>query len=211
MKVKGFISLLVLSVSSLSFGQNTKGAIELGFNSGINFSQVGNSTGNADVSIGLNVGVSADYFFSNRWSLKTKLIYDQKGWDNGFMENSSLDPTLEGPYVTDFNLNYLTIPVTGSWHFGSKRNWNLHFGPYAGLLLNANETTKETNVTNTFNTFDFGLSLGIGVKIPLSQNLKLSIAYDEQAGLLDIFNENPGASITNSRSSFNVGVNFMLK
>jgi hypothetical protein len=31
---------------------NTKGDIELGFNTGINFSQVGNNTGNSDVSIG---------------------------------------------------------------------------------------------------------------------------------------------------------------
>jgi hypothetical protein len=37
---------------SLAFGQNTKGDIELGFNTGINFSQVGNNTGNSDVSIG---------------------------------------------------------------------------------------------------------------------------------------------------------------
>jgi hypothetical protein len=40
------------SMSLLSFGQNTKGDIELGFNTGINFSQVGNNTGNSDISIG---------------------------------------------------------------------------------------------------------------------------------------------------------------
>ena len=211
MKIKGFISVLAISVSILSFGQNTRGDIELGFNSGVNFSQIGNSTGNSDVSIRANFAASADYFFSNRWSIRSKLIYDQKGWDNGYREDSSLDPTLEGPYRTDFNLNYLTVPVVGSWHFGSKRNWNIHFGPYAGVLLNAKETTKDTNVAKTFNAFDFGLSLGIGVKIPLSEKFKFSIAYDEQSGLLDIFAKNPGSSISISRSSLNVGVTFMLK
>jgi hypothetical protein len=39
-------------MSLLSFGQNTKGDIELGFNTGINFSQVGNNTGNSDEVLG---------------------------------------------------------------------------------------------------------------------------------------------------------------
>jgi hypothetical protein len=51
--------------------------------------------------------------------------------------------------------------------------------------------------------------LGIGVKIPLSENLKLSLAYDEQAGLIDIFEA--GSSISNRRTSLNVGVAFTVK
>lgn len=211
MKIKRFLSILAVGMSLATFGQNSKGDMELGFNSGINFSLVGNNVGNSNSSTGFNISASADYFFSNRWSLKSKLIYDKKGWDDGFVEDTSLDPSLQGSYKTDFNLNYLTIPVLASWHFGKKRNWYLHFGPYAGILLNAKETTGDNKLTNVFNTFDIGASLGIGVKIPLSEKLKLSLEYDEQAGFKEIFKENSGSTITNSRSSINVGVNFMLK
>lgn len=211
MNLKGYCSVLALGISIATFGQNSKGDIELGVNSGINFSSVGNNEGNSDVSTAFNLSASADYFFSSRWSLKSKLIYDKKGWDNGFVENSSFDPSLQDSYKTNFNLNYLTIPVLASWHFGGKRNWYLHFGPYAGVLLNAKETTFDTKLTKVFNTMDFGASLGVGVKIPLSEKLKLSLEYDEQVGFLDIFKENSGSSITNSRTSFNIGLNFMLK
>lgn len=211
MKIKRFLSILAVGMSLATFGQNSNGDIELGFNSGVNFSLVGNNVGNSNSSTGFNISASADYFFSNRWSLKSKLIYDKKGWDDGFVEDTSLDPSLQGSYKTDFNLNYLTIPVLASWHFGKKRNWYLHFGPYAGILLNAKETTGDNKLTNVFNTFDIGASVGIGVKIPLSDKLKLSFEYDEQAGFKEIFKENSGSTISNSRSSINVGVNFMLK
>jgi opacity protein-like surface antigen len=98
-----------------------------------------------------------------------------------------------------------------NWHFGRKRNWYLNFGPYAGFLLNAEETVGGVDVKEAFNTTDFGLALGIGVKIPVSDKLKISIEYDGQAGLLDIFKDNNFGRIQNSRASLNVGLNFMMK
>ena len=211
MNLKGYLSVLALGISIATFGQYSKGDVELGFNSGVNFSLAGNNTGNSNLSTAFNLSASADYFFSSRWSLKSKLIYDKKGWDNGFVENPSFDPSLQSSYKTNFNLNYLTILVLASWHFGKKRNWQLHFGPYTGFLLNANETTFGTKLTQAFTTVDFGLSLGVGVKIPISDKLKLSLEYDEQTGFTEIFKENSASTITNSRTSFNIGVNFMLK
>jgi opacity protein-like surface antigen len=66
-----------------------------------------------------------------------------------------------------------------------KRNWYLNFGPY-GFLIGAKETTFGANIKDDFNTIDFGLSLGVGVKIPVSTKLKISIEYEEQAGFTDI-------------------------
>ena len=107
--------------------------------------------------ISLVLNCSMDYYFSNSWSVKTKLIYDRKGWDNGFIEDDF------GSYITDYNLDYLTVPVLASWHFGNNKNWFLEFGPYVGFLLNAEEVRFGTDVTDSFNSTDFGLALGIGV------------------------------------------------
>jgi opacity protein-like surface antigen len=134
------------------------------------------------------------------------LIYDQKGWDNDYIEDTN-----GNVYPTDINLNYLTVPIMANWHFGNKKNWYLNFGPYFGFLLDANETQFDSDVTDVFNTTDFGLALGIGVKVPVSDKLKIFFEYDGQGGINDIFKENQYSAVTNTRSSFNVGLNFLLK
>lgn len=202
-----FTAILALGLTTTSSAQG-KGDVEFGVNIGYNSSTVSVSRSNfqADNGQGLNIGFAADYYFSDRWSIKGKLIYDQKGWDNGFIVDAN-----DNYYSTDYNLNYLTVPVMANWHFGSKRNWYLNFGPYIGFLMNAEETTGGIDVKEGFNSTDFGLALGIGVKIPVSDKLKISIEYDGQGGMSEIFKENNDSRVTNSRSSFNVGLNFMLK
>ena len=89
----------------------------------------------------------------------------------------------------------------------------MHFGPYVGILLNASETALNTDLKPYLNTADFGLALGIGVKIPLTDKLKLFIEDDGQAGVLNILNSNPNNSgtATNTRTALNIGVLFSVK
>ncbi len=205
MKKLALITLLVFGFSLSTFAQPSKGEFEFGFGLGYNFSTVSNSSGSTEIGSGINFTGSANYYFSNRWSIKGKLVYDQKGWDNGFVEYPDYY------YTTDYNLNYLTIPVTVNWNFGKKRNWYLNIGPYAGFLLNANETEGNLDVTDSFNTTDFGIAWGIGVKIPVADKFKIYLEFDEQDGFSDIFKESNTSSIKNSRGSFNIGFNYLLK
>ncbi|MDI9256944.1 MULTISPECIES: porin family protein [Flavobacterium] len=200
------LSVIALLGISTSISAQKKGDVEFGFNVGYNSSSVSDDYDSSDASAGFNVAGSIDYYFTNSWSIKTKLIYDQKGWDNGFIEDSN-----GSAYSTDFNLNYVTIPVMASWHFGNNRNWYLHFGPYMGFLLNAEDVRYNTDVTDAFNSNDFGLALGIGVKVPVSDKVKLFFELDGQGGFNDIFRDNYYSSVTNSRTSLNIGFNFLLK
>ncbi len=212
MKISFIVFLFSFFISFSTYSQ-TKGIVEYGVNIGYNSSTVSNSIDSATRGNGLNLGVSIDYYFSKRWSIKGKLIYDQKGWDKGFIEFYDFDPNSEGPsgsYTTNYDLNYLTIPVMANWHFGRTKNWYFNFGPYVGFLMSAKETRFGIDVKEAFNTTDFGLAFGIGVKIPVSDKLKISLEYDEQTGFSNIFKES-NETITNSRSSFNVGVNFLMK
>ena len=198
-------TLLVGGFSTATFAQG-KGAVEYGFNAGYNISTVVSSEDNADSGNGFNVGFAADFYFSDRWSIKGKLIYDQKGWDNDVITDLDTGNT----YDTNYNLNYLTVPVMANWHFGKKRNWYLDFGPYVGFLMSAEDTRFGADVKEYFNSTDFGLSYGIGVKIPLNNKVKLSLEYEEQTGFSNVF-KNATYNVTNSRSSFNVGLNFLMK
>ena len=120
------ITLLFTFLVSVSTYSQTKGVVEYGANLGYNRSTITNNDNNsANFGSALNIGISADFFFSKRWSIKGKLIYDQKGWDKGFIEFYDFDPNSQGPssvYTTNFDLNYLTIPVMANWHFGKTKN-----------------------------------------------------------------------------------------
>lgn len=201
-------SLAIFAVSTVN-AQLDKGDFELGAGIGASFSNVtvsGNSENSTNSLTSINFGASGEYYFSDRWGIKAELNYDQKGWADGFIFN---EDTLENT-TTDFQLSYLTIPVMANWHFGSTRKWYLNFGPYIGVLLNAEDSRLGMDVKEAFNTTDFGLAFGIGYKFEIADNTKLYIEYDGQSGVSDVFKNNEGDSVTNGRSSFNVGVLFSL-
>ncbi|MEZ4802749.1 MAG: porin family protein [Gelidibacter sp.] len=202
--IAGFVAFFLFNAHA----QNDKGTFELGGSVGLNLSTVdvpSDYGSNANTKVALNIAAIGEYYFSDRWGIKTRLIYDQKGWADGYVD------TEDGYYVTDYNINYLTIPVMANWHFGSTRKWHLNFGPYVGFLLNAKDKEKGMDFKDAFSSTDFGLAFGIGYKFPIADNTKLFIEYEEQYGFIDIFAGNAGGSdVVNSRSSFNVGVLFNL-
>jgi hypothetical protein len=206
---KIFTALLIFTgFYTASFAQKIN-KVEFGANVGYNGSYI-QQTGtisNSDGVSGFNLGVSAEYYFSDRWSIKGKVIYDQKGWGNGFLDFPD-GTTLEG---VNFQLNYITVPVMANWHFGRTRNWYLHFGPYAGFLTSAKENSTGTDVKAAFNSTDFGLDLGIGIKIPVSDNTKIFFEYDGQGGVSNVFNSGGGPTFQNTRESINIGVLFSMK
>ena len=55
-------------------------------------------------------GITGDYYFSVRWSLRLGLSYFPMG---------AAIPRYE------LQLDYLNIPINANWHFGSHKNWNL--------------------------------------------------------------------------------------
>ncbi len=196
------LSFLVLCIYTTASAQTT-GTTQFGINVGYNAATVtvGGQTNTAYRS-GFNVGVSADYYFNDTWSFKSKLVYDQKGWGEGFLAigNSS--------FTTDFQLNYLTIPLMANWHFGHTQNWYLNFGPYVGILLNASLSSFNGNVKDTFNTVDGGLDVGIGVKFPIAKKARLFIELNGQGGVVDVLKDNTRSAIRNSVSNINIGISF---
>ena len=209
-------TLLILSgIYSVSHAQ-TRNTAEFGVNIGYNAAYVteGQNLNSASIS-GFNAGVSAEYYFSDRWGIKGKLTYDQKGLDNGYLafyDNNGNSTEVDG---VNYHLNYLTIPVMADWHFGRMRNWYLNFGPYVGVLLNATESSNSgVDIKSGINTTDVGLALGIGVKFPISNSAKLFIETDGQGGVTNVFKNNDfqtGQSSQNVRSSINFGILFPLK
>ncbi|MGZ3776147.1 MAG: porin family protein [Mucilaginibacter sp.] len=205
---KTLITLLILSgIYSAANAQRANSA-EFGINIGLNQSTVQNSgtQENANYKAGINLGVSAEYYFSDRWGIKGKVIYDQKGWADGFLvlnDGTEIDGI-------DYHLNYVTIPIMANWHFGQARNWYLDFGPSFGFLASASETSHSADVKPLFNSTEVGIAFGLGVKIPISDKARLFFEYEGQGGLTNVFTQSDG-TFQNIRSSLNVGLIFPIK
>lgn len=198
------IAALGLTNSNAQFDS---GNFELGLGLGPSFSSVSDIQGQnkASALFAFNIGATGEYYFSDRWGIKAKLIYDSKGWSDGFVEDQNFNIA-----ITDFKLKYLTIPVMANWHFGSNRNWYLNFGPYIGVLLSAKDSELGLDLKKGFKSTDIGIALGVGYKFNITENVRLYVEYDEQTGLSDIFEQNEGDAISNRRSSLNFGVLFSL-
>ncbi|MCF8321516.1 MAG: PorT family protein [Flavobacterium sp.] len=145
---------------------------------------------------GIEFGITADYYFNNRWSLRSGLIaYKMGGKDKTNF------------YVLEDKLNYLGIPVNANWHFGSTRKWNLNFGLSPSFLTKAteNETGKFEEVNSKYiNSFQIGFTYGIGYKIEI--NKKFGILIDAQFfnGLSKAYKYNTFET-TNGGYSYNIG------
>ena len=174
-------------------------------NVGINGSQItDNNDRSTDGVAGLNAGIAVDQYFSRNWSLNVGLNYQQKGYGNGFVvfdDGTELDGV-------DYRLNYLTVPVLASLHFGYHRNWYVNFGPYVGFLLSASESSNSVfNAKSYFNTVDGGLAFNVGVKLPINRQTKFFIEAGGQGGVVNVYKDSD-YSLQNVTTSLNVGIEF---
>lgn len=204
---KQFLIAALAFLGILTSNDQNSGDIELGIGLGVNLANVSTIDGLSNTSFrtSFNAGVSGEYYFSDRWGVKAKLIYDNKGWSDGFIIDENFNRA-----TTDFKLNYITLPIMANWHFSSNRNWYLNFGPYIGFLVNVEDSELGLDLKDEFKSTDFGFAYGIGYKFKIDDNMKLYIEYDGQTGFIDIFEENSGNSVRNGRSSFNIGALFNL-
>jgi hypothetical protein len=204
---KSFFTLFIVFVTGVTYAQKDSG-FELGVNAGLNSSLVTNANGVRAVKsyTSFNLGLTGEYYFSSSWSIKSKLILDNKGWGNGLFR-----PVQGGNIVnSNIRMTYLTFPLTASWHFGARKEWYLHVGFYAGFLLSSESESNDIDVSNAIENLDIGLTAGIGYRFSVSNKTKLIIEYDRQEGMTNVFVESTGFTVRNSRNSINVGFSFEL-
>lgn len=174
--------------------------LEIGTNIGISLAGVvAPGEGNNGNRVTYNNDVSSEYYFSDRWGAKLKVIWDNKGYSNGTIIDKS-----GNEITTDINLNYITIPLIANWHFSKHRRWYLSFGPYLGLLTGAKDSKFREEIKNQMNGFDFGFAFSIGYKYEITDNTKLFLEYDAQYGIKNIIAGD--YRVWNTRSAYNIGV-----
>lgn len=191
-----------------------KGDVELGLGIGDNSAEINLTTKayynpKIDFISGPNYAFSAEYYFSDRWGIKGKLIYDKKGWTyTEAYEDDALGPQLRSGEV---RVNYITVPVMMNWHFGGNRGWYLNFGPYLGFLTSADDKVFEGGFKNEYRKIDGGLSFGAGYKFRINNTFKFFVEAEFQSGMPGVYKTAYNYNGNTFRGSFNIGCLISLK
>lgn len=197
--MKKIICFVILFTGFCAFGQiREKGSIELAPFLGVgiaNYYSGDAGSGNESIT-SVNFGATGDYYFNSRWSLRSALMYQTMG--TKFAD-------------TEDRLNYITVPVNANWHFGSTRKWHLNFGPSFSFLTKAEATVggRTFDVKDEIESFQIGLSYGLGYKFQINEKFGLAISYNENLGLSNVSKSND-FSFRNSHSAFNLSAVFLL-
>lgn len=149
-----------------------------------------------DFNSGVSFGVTTDYYFNDRWSLRSGLLFDKMGGEY----------ELDNVRFED-KINYVSIPVNANWHFGSTRKWNLNFGLSPSFLTSA--STAGIDIKNGLESFQLGISYGIGYKIEVTPKFGILIDMQLFNGLTNI-SVDKNLEYKNSGGSFNVGAVIQL-
>jgi hypothetical protein len=167
---------------------------------GITISSYGNDGASSEAKPGLGAGVFLTYSIINTFGITTKLLYYEKG-----AEFSSMN--------TKQTLQYVEIPVIGRFFLNSEGNVrpNIFFGPSFAFLTGAKDKVggdveKLENFENSFNTFDFGLTGGLGCSFRIRNETYFVLDGRYTHGISDISKGNE--DVNNKSFAVSAGLQF---
>lgn len=157
-----FLSVVVLlSALSLTVSHYAGAQARAGVKGGLNVSNLYiDDVNDENARYGFNVGVYGQILSTDAFALQPELLFTTKGAKGEY--TGLIDQTVK------FNLNYLELPVLAVFKLG--KDAEIHVGPYASYLLNANvkysgdlsNGTDEID-KDQLKSFDFGLVGGLGL------------------------------------------------
>ncbi len=182
----GLIALLLLAAGQVS-AQNDNPGPSFGIKGGLNLSNLfANDNDNIEDNnwkAGYHVGLFVKAPLSNMFSIQPEVLYSTAGAKLRY-GGSDLAQTLGiNPGEVRFNLNYVQVPVMFLVNVGA---FNVHAGPYASYLINANVKNLQNNDPlnptsllelneDDFQRLDYGIAAGIGFDL---KNAKLGLRYN---------------------------------
>ncbi len=179
--------LLLAVVTVLGFTDVNAQEIQFGVKGGLNFATVtGDNTEDIDVVTSFNFGVLSEISVSDKFSFQPELMYSGQGYS--FNENT-------------IALSYLNIPFMGKYYI--TKGLSVEAGPQIGFLFSAKN--EETDVKDSFNSFDFGVNFGLGYK--LDNGLNFGARYN--LGLTDI-NNLDNSSSKNKNGVFQLSIGYFF-
>ena len=199
-RLAALTAVLALAMSFHVIGQDEE-VWSIGPEVGVSVSKYGSDAGTNDFKSGAIGGLFVTYSVKNTFGITTKLLYSQKG-----ASFKSVD--------TKQTLNYIEVPIIGRFFLNKEGNFrpNIFVGPSFGFLTGAtnkvgsNDRVKIDNYQTVFNTFDFGVTGGMGFNFLISDDTYFIIDARYTHGLSDI-TKAPGV-VNNNSFGLTTGLSF---
>lgn len=155
--MKRYISVLIACCCTLLSRSAFSQTISAGVNGGISIPRL-KSSGDNEISkdyssrLAATFGLFTDIGITQQFSIKAAVNYaGQGGKREGMQPVTAIPPALAqmlpagtmlyADFKNESVLNYLEIPVTAKFAWGSTLKYYLNAGPYVGVLLNASQKT----------------------------------------------------------------------
>jgi hypothetical protein len=176
-------------------GSNAPNNSGFGIKGGLNYSDVRDADGVADIKskTSYHVGAFAQFSITDWFSLQPEILYSRKGYD-------STDVTRK--------LDYFDVPLL--FVFNPLDNVSFHVGPQASLLMTVKEEDKEINKADSYNSLDYGLVGGVEARLSI---FRVGARYN--LGMHEIYQDtyrqisrNVNKDIKNGAFQVYVGVGF---
>ena len=202
--------IIILLFPFFSFSQDFKFGIELG--PSVNFLRGSYQlyyTYKPEPTIKYFAGLNFEYQFTENFSLKTRLIFENKG---GLISYKSIDgfDSSQGNVTRNFTYEYISIPILIKYKLGKQKRFYLTSGFSLGYLLqrrlriNYFDQYQSELIYSTSNTqkIDFGILMGFGWDIQISEKINFTMVLNNNLGLIDTSNlETYGEGDIKSNSS----------
>ncbi len=130
--------------------------------------------------IGFSGGLTFQVVINKLISLRTSYLFQLKV-EKPKKSEHPIDGILKssGSYHEHSNFYYLGIPILLQFNFGKKVGFFVNTGPNLSFLLKGEKITKTNDnptkkSTLTTSKFDFGLTAGVGLVIPIKERFSLT-------------------------------------
>lgn len=145
------IILTIMALASFSFAAQAQTPdLKLGAKAGVNFANLSNSEG--DMKTGFHVGVLAEIFINEKFSVQPELLYSAQG--TAFKQ--------EGIELK-LNMDYINIPIMAKYYVMD--GLNIQAGPQVGFLVKSE--LGDLDSKDSTQSVDFGINLGAGYELPM--------------------------------------------
>lgn len=175
-----------MTLSVGAFAQGSDRVWSIGPEVGANFSKWTGDGDDTDYKAGLVAGGFVTYSIRDTYGFTAKILFSQKG--------AAYTTNIAGEDVdVKTQLNYIEIPVLARVFFnreGTVRP-NVFLGPSLGFLTGAKAKVEDgdyeniDNYDDSFNTFDLGVSAGLGLNIRVAEEMYFVVDARYTYGLSD--------------------------
>jgi len=199
------ISFVTMAGALVSQVQAQSGKVwSIGPEVGVNFSKSGRDAAKNDMKTGVLAGFFLTYSVVDNFGVTTKFLLSQRG-----------NQTTVGGVTDKTTLNYVEVPILARFFLNKSGKFrpNLFVGPSLNFLLGGTtkdgnaDAVKIPNYTNVYNTFDLGLTGGLGLNFAIADETRILLDARYVYGLSDV-TKAAANNINNQTISISAGVQF---